>query len=110
MYLILAAIMVGAVMSAALLIYGDEGFQGRHLFASIIGFLLAIATGVTALVYAALVWEWIASDHRAQIINREYGTNYTREEVFYASKVIETIRQLDRKRYEINGDMMRDKK
>jgi hypothetical protein len=39
-------------------------------------------------------------------LNREYNTNYTREEVFWASDVIETIRELDRKRVELNGDIM----
>lgn len=45
---------------------------------------------------------WFSAGYEAQILNREYGTNYTQAEVFYASDVIETIRHLDRKRYEVN--------
>jgi hypothetical protein len=50
----------------------------------------------------------MASEHKMHIINREYQTNYTREEIFYASDVIDTIRELDRKRIELNGNIMRD--
>ena len=45
---------------------------------------------------------------KARIINREYHTNYTQAEVFWASNVINTIRELDRKRIELNGDLMRE--
>ena len=106
MYLILAAIIVSALIAAFLILYGED----TNYAAAICGFFLAVATGISAVFYSFMIWSWIASDHRAQIINREYGTAYTQEEVFYASNVIETIRQLDRKRYEINGDIMRDKK
>ena len=81
----------------------------------ILGFLTAIAGGliafvaaIAALAYGVFAFDWIAAEHRAQIINREYGTNYTREEVFYASSVIDTIRELDRKRVEVNGDLFRE--
>ena len=56
----------------------------------------------------ALGYDWVAAEHQARIINREYGTDYTRQEVFYASKVIDTVRELDRKRIQLNGDLMRD--
>jgi hypothetical protein len=71
--------------------------------------LLAGAGGLFSLVFCAgLSVSWVASDHKARILNNEYGTNYTQEDVFYASDVIDTIRNLDRKRIEINGDLMRD--
>ena len=41
-------------------------------------------------------------------VNREYGTNYTREEIFFAADVIDTIREIDRKRVEVNGDLLRE--
>jgi hypothetical protein len=107
MYLIFASIVVAAVVSVMLFKYGDDGYKGRHFLAGIVGVLMGIGTGLSALVYAFAVWGWIAADHKAQIINREYGTNYTQAEVFYASDVIDTVRQLDRKRYEINGDLVR---
>lgn len=47
------------------------------------------------------------SKYQSEIINREYGTNYTQEEVFYGSDVIDVIRKLDRKRLEVNGDVLR---
>jgi len=107
MFLIFAAIVVAAGMSVVLFKYGDDGYKTRHLLAGVSGIFLGIGSGFGALAYAALVWGWIAADHQAQIINREYGTNYTQAEVFYASNVIDTVRQLNRNRYEINGDIVR---
>lgn len=68
--------------------------------------LLCMISGCAMLVYGLIAFDWIASEHRALIINREYGTNYTREEVFYASSVIDTVRELDRKRIELDGDLI----
>lgn len=51
--------------------------------------------------YAFLVYNYIAADFKKDIVNREYKTNYTQLEVFYASDVIDTIRDLDRKRIEV---------
>lgn len=103
MFLIFSGIVIAAVMSVALFRYGDAGYETRHTLAGGSGLLLGIGSGFGALAYALIVWGWIAADHQAQIINREYGKNYTQAEVFYASSVIDTVRQLDRKRYEING-------
>lgn len=108
MILILLSIVAAAVISGALFLWGDDGHKTRHTLASIAGFFGLIASGISAIVYAFAGWGWIAAEHKADIINREYGTTYTRAEVFYASDVIETVRQLDRKRYEINGDLARE--
>jgi len=62
------------------------------------------------IIYSFVCFEYTAAGYKKDIINREYKTDYTQNEVFYASDVINTIRELDRKRIEINGDIMRDKK
>lgn len=110
MSLILGAILVAAVISGYLTHVGDKSYHGRHTFAAIAGIFGTVITGISAIVYAFAGWGWLAAEHKAKIINREYTTNYTQAEVFYASDVIETVRQLDRKRYEINGDIARDVK
>lgn len=102
---ILVALIVAAVISGVLMKVALDNYYGSVMVA---GILLAIATAVSSLAYAHVVWSWLASESKANIINREYNTNYTREEIFYASSVIDTIRELDRKRFEVNGDLMRD--
>ena len=109
MILILIAIIVAVVVAAVLFLYADNDYGDLGVLAVLFGFIFAVGAGVSALVYVFAGWNWLAADYQAKIINREYGTHYTQEEVFYASDVIDTIRQLDRKRIEINGDLMRDK-
>lgn len=109
MGLLLIAIIATCVISVALLHYGADCYDGLHFISFLSGFLLACATGVAAVFYAVAGWSWIAADSKARIINREYGTNYTREEIFYASDVIDTIREIDRKRVEVNGDLMQER-
>lgn len=48
---------------------------------------------------------WYSSEHKAKIINREYKTNYTQEEIFYAEDVIETIREIKRQRNEVKVEV-----
>lgn len=37
-----------------------------------------------------LILEFNASQHKAKIINEQYGTSYTQEEIFYAEDIIKT--------------------
>ena len=62
---------------------------------------------VTAIMFAFVVYDYQAADYKAQIINREYGTSYTQDEVFWAEDVIDTIREIDRTRIEVNGNLLR---
>jgi hypothetical protein len=79
----------------------------------VLGILLGSTAFVTfgfLIALAVCGFGWEASKHKVKIINQEYGTSYTAEEVFWASDVIYTIRVLDRKRSEVNGDLMRKEK
>lgn len=85
----------------AIIAFRIAGSSYQRWFAipmGIIGFV-AVLIGVVALIVTAVVsFDWVASEHKAQILNREYGTHYTREDVFYASDVIDMIREIDRTR------------
>ena len=68
----------------------------------------AIALGFAGLLfYSFAAFDYFAAEYKMNIINREYGTQYTQLEVFYASDVIDTIRELDRTRIEANGDVLK---
>lgn len=86
---------------------------GRSDFAALVGGILVGMSGAVLLITMAIVimcsFDWIAAEHKAKIINSEYGTNYSREEVFFASSVIDTVRELDRKRIEVNGELIHGK-
>jgi|GEM_PF-5268839 len=110
MILILSAIFAAALIAAVLFWYSNESYDGTGTAAAMAGMLLSLAAGVAAVAYVFMGWSWIASESKARIVNREYNTSYTREEVFYASDVIETIREINRTRVEVNGDLMREGK
>jgi hypothetical protein len=88
-----------------------DGVGWNHEAFATLMLLLSILAGVGGLLSlgfcVSLSVSWVASDHKARILNNEYGTGYTQEDVFYASDVIDTIRNLDRTRIEISGDLMR---
>lgn len=110
MILILIGIIVAVVLTAVLFWFADASDGVAGFIAGVLGVGMGIATSITVIAYCFMGWSWIASEHKVAIINREYKTSYTREEIFYASDVINTIRELDRKRIEINGNLMKDKK
>lgn len=98
-------------LSVLLLMYGNSSGHysqtTRHFVAEIVGWLSAVTTFICIIVILITSFDWVASKHKAAIINREYNQNYTREEIFFAEDVIEIIRELDRNRYEINGDLLK---
>jgi len=110
MIMILVGIVCGTILSVILIWFGQDDYHGINFISLVIGVFLAIAVGIISVVYCIGIWYWFSADYKAQIINREYKTNYTREEVFFGSDVIETIRQFDRNRYELNGNLFQEKK
>jgi len=106
---ILIAIICAGIIGAFLLAYSLDNYNGIGFLSNIFGFLLSVASAISFIIYAFSAWSWFAAEHKANIINSEYGTKYTQSDIFWASDVIDTIRQIDRKRIEVNGDIMRDK-
>ena len=108
MIVFIAAVVVLAGLSIAMFKAGDSGYEGRHVTMGMFGILGCIISFIGVIFIGVLSLEWAGAASKAGIINREYGTNYTQAEVFYASSVIDTVRELDRKRYEVNGDFRRE--
>ena len=104
MTIIFFGIALAALVVAFLANRGANGHRDRHMISEL---FCMLGLGLCAILYCFLAWNWIAAEHKMGIINREYGTSYTQAEVFYGSDVIDTVRQLDRKRYEVNGDLLR---
>lgn len=107
LYLFLALVLA-FVISFSLLNYSSNGYEGRHTFAGLMGAILAVIAGLTAIFYAVAGWGYVGAEYKADIVNREYGTDYTQQEIFFAGSVIDTIRELDRQRVEVNGDLFRE--
>ena len=105
----LIAIVLGIILVVGMGIWASQDCEWHNIIAGILAILMGIATGVTIIVYAFCVWNYVGAQYKANIINREYGTSYTKEEIFYGHDVIDTIRELDRTRMEINGDIITGK-
>ncbi len=100
MLLVLIALISVTVLSIWL--KGKMGYHGGGDIAA----LFAILGFASLLVYCIFVILYVSAGYKVDIINREYKTNYTRSEMFYASGVIETVRELHRERVEINGNII----
>ena len=71
------------------------------------GFVMLLVGVLSLLLYLPLVYSYVSAGYKADVINREYGTSYTQDEVFYADDVIDTIREIDKTRIEVNDNLMR---
>ncbi len=89
-------IIMTLVMLVLVIVFAIIGFDFLAIISGLIVLLMAIVCGVMA-------YDYKASEYKASIINREYNTNYTSEEIFYAKDVIETIQQIKRTRIDIQG-------
>lgn len=109
--IILLCGLVALAAIGALMIHAsdDRMYTLLGMVTGTFGFICMFAAAAGLIAYCALVFDYMSSEHKARIMNREYGTHYTQEEVFYASSVIDTVRELDRKRFEVNGDILKAK-
>jgi uncharacterized membrane protein len=107
---ILIGVMVVSLTGAVLLIkLGDDSYSDGVSAVSWMGGGLLIAIAIIMLCLIPLyAYNYESAKHQANIINREYGTNYSTEEVLHAIKVIDTVKHLNRTRVELNGDLLRN--
>ena len=66
---------------------------------TLVGLIALFIVGCSSIPY-------IGASYKAEIVNQEYGTSYTAAQIFYASDVIEDIRELKRTRIEVNGNLI----
>ncbi|MDA3854870.1 MAG: hypothetical protein PF569_01330 [Candidatus Woesearchaeota archaeon] len=96
--IIIGTILCVIVMSLGIIMYINDD-------CSIVGMLLSTFGGIGVLIFTIFIgvygFEWKASEVKAKLVNKEYGTSYTKEEVFYAEDVIETIQEIKRTRLDI---------
>jgi len=99
---------IAAIVLLALLVWlANDACEWYNVMAAVVAVVLGTVMAIVLVGYCILLKDWLGSGYKAAVLNREYGTSYTREEIFYASDVIDTVRQLDRTRMEINGDLMK---
>jgi len=100
----LIGLLIGLVIEVILIIIANKSYD-YDMVAELFAVLFGMVLFVGACVFGGLAFNYRAAETKASLINREYNTDYTTEEVFYASDVINTIRELDRTRIEINGNI-----
>ena len=106
-YLVIAALAFFVFSLFALKISDDIYSSFASSTLACIGCIGTILGAVGLTVVLVFGYHWVAAEHKAKLVNREYGTNYTREDIFYASDVINTIREVQRQRIELNGNLLR---
>lgn len=100
---VILAIMAG--IGVFLLNFGTDGYRAIHCVAVVLGFFAVAVSLISSVFYIPVAYSSIAAKHKARIINAEYGTNYTAQDIFWASDVIDTIREIKRNRTEVNGSI-----
>lgn len=88
---------------------GKAGWMKDNIFRMILGGLTTVLGLIALVILTILSVEYQGAQYKADVVNREYGTNYSQQEMFYASDVINIVRELDRRRYEVNGDFRRQR-
>lgn len=101
MILTLIAILALAAIGAALMFYSVR-LDNENL--GDVGGIIIVCAALGLLVFLWYAPDWVAAKYKADIVNREYGTTYTQAEMFYAGEVIDVVRELDRKRYQVRID------
>lgn len=78
---------------------------------AVVPFVGSICLGLFSIfllvVVALSAWSWVSAPVRAEIVNKEFGTNYTAQQIFFAEDVIDEIRELKRTR--VSADIKLEK-
>lgn len=90
----------------ALLILGYHLTDSGYEILELLGFFSYFVAFFWLCFSALAVFFWFSAEYKAEIINREYNTSYSPQEVFFASSTIDTIRHLNRQRIELDGDLL----
>ena len=101
----LVSVIVLALVSMTILKYTERRFD---FWSTAVGFFAIcglVTAGLLCVFGGIQSYRWFSADYKARIINREYNTNYTREEIFYASDVIEIIHEIKRQRNEVKVEV-----
>ena len=72
--------------------------------AEFLGVLMLATAGLASVIWLVFSASYLGAQYKADIINKEYGTAYTRMEIFWAEDVIEQVRQVQR--IELNGNLI----
>ena len=96
------------------------GFSLLAFFVAVVGFVhyqskrheihlsAALAALILWVIFIGGIWmKWHTSGLNAQILNREFGTSYTQQELFWNSDTIQYIQGIKYKQIEINGDLLK---
>jgi len=97
MILILIALIAAAALGVVCALYFDT------LIAEVGGAMITTFASVGLLLFPIVAWEYIAAGYKQEIVNAEFQTEYTQAQIFYASDVIDEIRELKRQRVEVNA-------
>lgn len=60
-------------------------------FVNMAGLIITTVSALAAIGFAVGCFGWVSAQYKTDIINKEFGTSYTREDVYFASDVIEAI-------------------
>ena len=105
MILAFLCLLVALLAACVMLYFGHKRDNFGLIMTGGVGGLLIMIFGCMGF---AFIPQWYAASYKAALINKAYGTAYTQQQIFYAEDIIDEIRELKRKRVELNGDLMKD--
>lgn len=97
-FMLVAAVMV-AIIGSWLMTKGVSE-EVEPLVYSVIA--LALLGFVSSIILFASSIDWMACGYRAEMLNKEFGTSYTRDQLFWAGDVVQEVQKLKHQRLELN--------
>ena len=93
----MAVLFVGALAASVIIVitlfaYADSGCDTRHKASFGIALVGAVLTLTMAMSGVSGAWAWVDAEYEARVLNKEYGTSYTREDVLWAGDIIRESR------------------
>jgi len=93
----LIGILLIILLSAIFIWYGSRYDDIINNIIELIGVSLGVLSIIPLFIFMIFIIDYQSAGYKAKIMNKELGTEYTQEEIFYAEDLIKNIRKIKNK-------------
>lgn len=104
-YLIYAALCNIGLLLSAIFLSRIEKYSLTELFGVMLGFI----SGVLFIILSINSYSYVKASVQAELINAQYGTAYTTDQIYFASDIIDEISEAKRSRIDMRSHITKEK-
>lgn len=104
-YLIYAALCNTGLLLSAFFLFCTEKYSKTQLLGAMLGYV----AGVLYIILTIFSYGYVKASVQAELINAQYGTEYTTNQIYFASDIIDEVSEAKRSRIDMRSHISKEK-